>query len=97
EKSLEYLLTKPKDSKIIGVIAALGAKLDTISEKDKREQIIKIIEPYLDNSNPTIRLKAVNALSYFSDREAKELLQSKMALETNEFVLSKYKEVIKNK
>ncbi|MCX8015217.1 MAG: HEAT repeat domain-containing protein, partial [candidate division WOR-3 bacterium] len=96
KKSLEYLLTKTNDSKIIGIVAVLGAKLDTISEREKREQIIEIIKTYLDNPNPSIRLKAVNALSYFPEQKAKELLQVKMAQEKNEFVLSKYKEVLKS-
>jgi hypothetical protein len=95
DSSLKYLLTKTQDPMIIGIIAVLGAKLDTIDKRAERIDIQKIIIPYLDNSQASLRLKAVEALGQFSDLLIKPLLQSKMALETNEFVLEKYKEVLR--
>jgi hypothetical protein len=95
DSSLNYLLTKTKDPKIIGIIAVLGAGLDMAKKRAERDKIIKIIEPYLDNSNVSIRLKAVDALGRFNDPSLKLLFESKMALEINKFVLTKYKEVLK--
>jgi len=95
DSSLKYLLTKKQDPKIIGLIAVLGAKLDTIDKRAERIDIQKIIIPYLDNPQPSLRLKAVDALGQFRDSSLKPLLQQKMALETDEFVLEKYKEVLK--
>ncbi len=94
DSSLRYLLTKTKDPKVIGVIAVLGAKLDTIEKKTERELIINIIKPYLRHPKPNIRLKAVEALSQF--QEAKSILQENMRLESNEFISSKYKQVLEN-
>ncbi|MCX7785055.1 MAG: HEAT repeat domain-containing protein [candidate division WOR-3 bacterium] len=93
DSSLKFLLTKTNDPKILGVIGVLGAKLDTIEKKNDRAQIINIIKPYLEHSNPSVRLKAVEVLSQF--KEAKLILQEKMAIETNEFVIKKYQEILK--
>jgi hypothetical protein len=95
DSSLKYLLTKTQDPKIISILAVLGAKLDTIDKRTERIEIQKTIIPYLENSQTSLRLKAVDALAQFHDPSLKPLLQSKMALETDEFVLEKYKEVIK--
>jgi HEAT repeat protein len=95
DSSLKYLLTKPKDPRIIGVIASLGAKLDTVDNKTERIEIEQVIVPFLDNPQAGIRLKAVNALGLFNDQTLKPLLQTKMESEKDEFVLDKYKEVLK--
>lgn len=93
EPSLDCLLTKTKEAKVIGIIGVLGAKLDTIEKSAKREEIINIIKPYLEHTKPNVRLKAVEVLSLF--KEAKPILQEKMALETNEFVITKYRQIFK--
>ncbi|MBS4015555.1 MAG: HEAT repeat domain-containing protein [Candidatus Latescibacteria bacterium] len=89
----KFLLTKTKDSNIIRVLAVLGARLDTLEKRTERDEIINIIIPYLSHKKPALRLKAVTALGQFE--EAKPILQEKMVSETNEFVLTKYKEILK--
>ncbi|MEO0092598.1 MAG: HEAT repeat domain-containing protein [candidate division WOR-3 bacterium] len=93
DSSLKFLLTKTTDAKIIGIIAVLGSKLDTIEKHKEREQIVKIIQPYLAHTKPYVRLKAVEALSQFP--EAKPILHEKMVSETNQFVIKKYQEILK--
>jgi hypothetical protein len=93
DSTRKFLLTKTKDSNIIGVLAVLGARLDTLEHRIERNEIIDIIIPYLDHNKPALRLKAVIALGQFE--EVKLILQEKMVTETNEFVLTKYKEILK--
>lgn len=93
DSTRKFLLTKTKQSNIIGVLAVLGARLDTLEKRTERDKIINIIIPYLSHKKPALRLKAVTALGQFI--EAKPILQEKMASETNKFILTKYKEILK--
>lgn len=93
DSTRKLLLTKTKYSNMIGILAVLGARLDTLEKRTERDEIINIIIPYLSHKKSVLRLKAVTALGQFE--EAKPILQEKMVSETNEFVLNKYKEILK--
>ena len=86
---------------VIGILGSIAEKMasDSTSKLDKqkmRDEIKRIIIPYLDAKEPSFRLKAVEALGKkLNDPSLKPLLQSKMASETNEFVLTKYKQILK--
>ncbi|MCS7258767.1 MAG: HEAT repeat domain-containing protein [candidate division WOR-3 bacterium] len=93
DPALKYLLTKKSNPKIIGILGVLGAKLDTLDKEKNRKEVLDIIIPYLKHPLPEIRLKALEALSQFS--EVKPLLQEHSSLETDKFVLTKYRQLLK--
>jgi len=70
------------------------AGVDTLEKQKERAEIIKILTPYLDAKEASLRLNAVEALWKLKDESLISLLQSKMAVETDEFVITKYKKIL---
>jgi HEAT repeat protein len=70
------------------------AGVDTLEKQKERAEIIKILTPYLDAKEASLRLNAVEALWKLKDESLISLLQSKMAVETDEFVITKYKNIL---
>ena len=87
--------TQRKEISILRILGTTGAKLDTIEKQKERAQIIKILIPYLDAKEASLRVNAVDALGKLNDQSIRPLLQAKMAQESDEFVLTKYKQVLK--
>ncbi|MEO0132204.1 MAG: HEAT repeat domain-containing protein [candidate division WOR-3 bacterium] len=91
--TLRYLLNLRPNPKSIGILGVLGVNLDSLSYQETRTEIINRIIPYLKHPKAAIRLKAVEALGRFS--EAKPTLEENLAQETDKFVISKYRQVLK--
>ena len=77
--------------------AEIGSKLDTVEKRKERIQVRKMLLGYIDDSEPYIRGLAVEGLGKLIDEPTRMILAQKMTVETDEFVLNKYRRALEEK
>jgi hypothetical protein len=95
ESAFNYLLTKSRDPKVLGILGLLASKLESAEASKTKAEVRRILISYLDDLKPENRFKALLGLSYLKDENLVLYLKSKMALETNEFIQAKYQEILR--
>jgi len=91
-------LEETKDAKtVFHSISALGRiaqDIDSVTQRKTRLRIKKVLLPYLDKEERSLRAQAVKALSLLNDEDINELLKSKKNYETDPFVIGVYRKYI---
>ncbi len=96
---IEELKVTSLNSKSLGHIirasAEIASKLDTIENRTKRIEVRKMLLGFITNSDPYIRGLAVEGLGKLIDEPTRMNLITKMTEETDDFVLNKYRNALR--